>query len=97
MAQILLSEAFCASLLNSLPMGFYSPSQLIRMRKDGIVVLPVCVNHSAIEHQVVPHQQSFCYSARSASGKGLSDSGSEQLLRARPTGGFQHVNRKMQN
>lgn len=86
-------EAFYASLLNSLPMGFYSPSQLIQdAQRHGIVVLPVCVNHSAIEHQVVRHQQGFAIQLGLRLVKGLSDSGSEQLLRARPTGGFQHVN-----
>jgi error-prone DNA polymerase len=39
--------AFCASLLNSQPMGFYAPAQLIRdARQHGVKVLPVDVNHS---------------------------------------------------
>ena len=39
--------AFTAALLNSQPMGFYAPSQLVRNAKDhGVDVLPVDVNHS---------------------------------------------------
>ncbi|NUQ64182.1 MAG: error-prone DNA polymerase [Pirellulales bacterium] len=39
--------AFCAALLNSQPMGFYAPAQLVRdARQHGVEVLPVDVNHS---------------------------------------------------
>ncbi|HWA98315.1 MAG TPA: error-prone DNA polymerase [Pirellulales bacterium] len=40
--------AFCAALLNSQPMGFYAPAQLVRdAREHGVTVLPVDVNASA--------------------------------------------------
>jgi DNA polymerase III alpha subunit len=40
--------AFTAALINSQPMGFYAPAQLIRdAREHGVEVLPVDVNHSA--------------------------------------------------
>src|SRR5439155_17158953 len=40
-------DAFAAALLNSQPMGFYSPAQLIRdARAHGVRVLPVDVNAS---------------------------------------------------
>ncbi len=40
--------AFAAALLNSQPMGFYAPAQIVRdAREHGVVVLPVDVNHSA--------------------------------------------------
>ena len=40
--------AFFAGLLNSQPMGFYSPSQLVQdARRHGVAMLPVDVNHSA--------------------------------------------------
>ena len=40
-------DAFCAALLNSQPMGFYQPAQIVRDAKDhGVTVLPVDVNHS---------------------------------------------------
>jgi error-prone DNA polymerase len=39
--------AFCAALINSQPMGFYAPAQLIRdAREHGVRVLPIDVNHS---------------------------------------------------
>jgi error-prone DNA polymerase len=39
--------AFCASLINSQPMGFYAPAQLVRdARQHRVEVLPVDVNHS---------------------------------------------------
>jgi error-prone DNA polymerase len=39
--------AFTAALLNSQPLGFYAPAQLVRnAREHGVEVLPVDVNHS---------------------------------------------------
>ena len=39
--------AFCAALLNSQPMGFYAPAQLVRdARENGVEVRPVDINHS---------------------------------------------------
>ena len=47
--------AFFAGLLNSQPMGFYSPSQLVQdARRHGVVVLPADVNHSNWDHQLLP-------------------------------------------
>ncbi|HVK90457.1 MAG TPA: error-prone DNA polymerase, partial [Mycoplana sp.] len=41
-------DVFCAAILNSQPMGFYAPAQLVRdAREHGVTVLPVDVNHSA--------------------------------------------------
>ena len=40
-------EVFCAALLNSQPMGFYAPAQLVRdAREHGVVVLPPDVGSS---------------------------------------------------
>jgi len=39
--------AFCAALLNSQPMGFYAPAQLVRdAQRHGVEVWPADVNHS---------------------------------------------------
>jgi error-prone DNA polymerase len=39
--------AFCAALINSQPMGFYAPAQLIRdAREHGVTILAIDVNHS---------------------------------------------------
>lgn len=43
--------AFYAGLLNSQPMGFYSPAQLVQdARRHHVLVLPVCINASDWEH-----------------------------------------------
>jgi error-prone DNA polymerase len=40
-------DAFCAAILNSQPMGFYAPAQLVRDARDhGVEVQPVDVNYS---------------------------------------------------
>ena len=40
-------DAFCAALLNSQPMGFYAPAQIVGdARKHGVEVRPVCINRS---------------------------------------------------
>lgn len=40
-------EIFCAALLNSQPMGFYAPAQIVRdAREHGVEVRPVCINAS---------------------------------------------------
>lgn len=40
-------DIFCAALLNSQPMGFYAPAQIVRdAQAHGIEVRPVCVNAS---------------------------------------------------
>ena len=40
-------DVFCAALLNSQPMGFYQPAQIVRDARDhGVKVVPVDVNYS---------------------------------------------------
>ncbi len=47
--------AFCAALINSQPMGFYAPAQLVRdARRHGVEVRPVDVNHSAWDCTLEP-------------------------------------------
>ena len=47
-------DAFLAGLLNSLPMGFYGPAQLVRdARAHGVEVLPVDVRFSAAQSVLV--------------------------------------------
>lgn len=47
-------EVFYIGLLNSLPMGFYTPSQIVQDAKHhGIEVLPCCVIHSNYDHCLV--------------------------------------------
>jgi error-prone DNA polymerase len=45
---------FCCALLNSYPMGFYTPSQLVQdVRRNGVTVLPVDVMQSTWESHLV--------------------------------------------
>ena len=84
-------QAFYTALLNSLPMGFYSASQLIQdARRHGICVLPVCVNHSDIDHQVVQHQQQRAIRLGLRQIKGLSSGGAQALIEQRPPQGFHY-------
>jgi error-prone DNA polymerase len=85
--------AFCAALLNSQPMGFYAPAQLVRdAREHGVEVRPVDVSVSGWE----------CSLERHADGrpalrlgmlmvKHLSREGGARLLAARAVRAFSHV------
>jgi len=47
--------AFACALLNSQPMGFYAPAQIVRdVRDHGVEVRPVSVNHSAWDCTLEP-------------------------------------------
>ncbi|EKO3469768.1 error-prone DNA polymerase [Vibrio fluvialis] len=84
-------EAFYTALLNSLPMGFYSASQLVQdAQRHGIAVLPVCVNASQWDHQVVEHDQQWAMRLGLRQVKGFSEQGAQLLLNARPAQGFHH-------
>lgn len=51
--------AFCCGVLNSLPMGFYSPSQLIQdARRHDVEVRPIDVLHSHWDHTLEPSSNS---------------------------------------
>lgn len=46
---------FACALLNSQPMGFYAPAQIVRdAREHGVTVLPVCVNNSYWDNVMEP-------------------------------------------
>ncbi len=75
-------EAFYTALLNSHPMGFYSPSQLIQdARRHGLEVQPVCVNRSERDHCLEATDQGWAIRLGFRLVKGLSEAGMEQLLR----------------
>lgn len=82
--------AFYVGLLNSQPMGFYSPSQLVQdARRHHVQVLPVCINSSSWDHQLVA-----CESGEPAIRlgfrliKGLQQRELDSFVRLRPTLGF---------
>jgi error-prone DNA polymerase len=47
--------AFACGLLNSQPLGFYSPSAIVQdVRRHGVEVLPVDVQHSQVDSSLLP-------------------------------------------
>ncbi|MEZ9572904.1 error-prone DNA polymerase [Vibrio sp. 10N.261.55.F4] len=84
-------ECFYASLLNSQPMGFYSPSQLVQdAQRHNVVVLPVCVNASQNDHTVAPHQNGLAIRLGLRQIKGFSEHGIQSVLANRPPSGYRH-------
>ena len=58
-------DVFCVALLNSQPMGFYAPAQLVRdAREHGVEVRPIDVNHSHWETALEPIANSSRHAVR---------------------------------
>lgn len=54
-------DVFCTALLNSMPMGFYQPAQLvIDAQKHGVNVLPVDVNLSLWDNTLEKKMAGYC-------------------------------------
>jgi error-prone DNA polymerase len=86
--------AFFTGLLNSQPMGFYSPSQLLQdARRHGVVALPIDVNQSEWDHQLLDRQGSKNKPVRLGLRlvKGLSRDGAQRLIEARQQSPFRQV------
>jgi len=84
--------AFCAALINSYPMGFYTPAQLLQdCRRHGVTVLPVCVNQSEYDVTLQQTEQDLALRLGFALVKGLSHEGTGLLVQQRPEGGYQHI------
>ena len=83
--------AFLAGLLNSQPMGFYGPAQLvIDARRHGVEVLPVDVNQSDCDSTLERQQADGVLAVRLgwSTVKGLSTSAAEMVVRERRRGLF---------
>jgi error-prone DNA polymerase len=53
-------EVFCAALLNSQPMGFYQPAQIVRnAREHGVKVLPIDINRSQWDNTLEAKQGQY--------------------------------------
>lgn len=79
--------AFYCALLNSQPMGFYSPSQLIQdARRHNVSVLPPDVNHSHWDHTFEGSQHKLRLGLRIV--RGLSFNGANRLYQQRPPRGY---------
>ncbi|NKF51242.1 DNA polymerase III subunit alpha [Shewanella sp. WXL01] len=85
-------EVFYTSLLNSLPMGFYSASQLVQdAKRHNIQILPVCVNASLYEHQVVDYQGDKAMRLGFRIINGFSKQAAQCLVEYRPAQGYQYA------
>ena len=72
-------DAFLAALLNSQPMGFYAPAQLVRdAREHGVTVLPVDVLHSQWESVLEEDASVQAHVAQRR--EGVADAGRNQSL-----------------
>lgn len=81
-------DIFAASLLNSQPMGFYQPAQIvIDAQKHGVVVRPVDVNHSMWDNTLEEPDGKYCalrLGFRQV--KGLNEEDMQALVARRGTG-----------
>ncbi|WP_417690898.1 error-prone DNA polymerase [Pseudidiomarina sp.] len=81
--------AFYCGLLNSLPMGFYSADQLIQdARRHDVAILPVDIQTSAWQHQLVPMQNGMALRLGLCLVRGLVEKQVQVLLAQRPANGF---------
>ncbi len=84
--------AFYVGLLNSWPMGFYPPAQLIQdAKRHHILVLPVCVNHSHYDHRLEKSEGQFAIRLGFRIVKSFPESSAQILLVNRPPEGYQTV------
>lgn len=86
--------AFCAALLDSQPMGFYAPAQLVQdARRHGVAVRPVDVLNSDWETTLESAQESSEVAMRLGFSQvnGLSKTGAKKLLAARDQDAFTRV------
>jgi error-prone DNA polymerase len=81
-------DVFSAALLNSQPMGFYQPAQIvIDAEKHGVVVRPIDVNHSLWDNTLGEKEGKYCavrLGFRQV--KGLSEDDMQALIAGRGTG-----------
>lgn len=87
--------AFCCALLNSQPMGFYLPAQLVQdAARHGVVILSVDVNESCYD-STLEFKESVSEKPALRLGfslvKGLSVGGAEAICLARSSGRFTSV------
>src|SRR6202012_1287865 len=54
-------DAFCCGLLNSQPMGFYAPAQIVGdARKNGVKVREIAVSHSFAQNTLEEKEGDHC-------------------------------------
>ncbi len=76
--------AFCAALLNSQPMGFYAPAQIVRdAREHNVTVLPIDVNYSHWDNTLEPYGNAFAVRLGMRQISGLPQAAALRLVAAR--------------
>jgi len=90
-------EAFYCGLLNSLPMGFYSASQLIQdAQRHQVIIKPVCINQSDWDHKLEYINQKAGLRLGFRVVKGLRQVTVDKLLAFRQQQAFSHVSQLKQ-
>src|SRR5207244_1782740 len=88
--------AFTTALLNSQPMGFYAPAQLVRdAQMHGVVVLPVDVNHSEVDCTLETSTTGKAIRLGFRLVKGLARDLGQQITEARNAGPFRSLSDMM--
>ena len=87
-------DVFCAALLNSQPMGFYAPAQIVGdARNHGVAILPVCINKSrwdcTLEHVEKSDRHAVRLGMRMV--KGLAVADAARVVAARMNSDFQGI------
>jgi error-prone DNA polymerase len=78
---------FAAALLNSQPLGFYAPAQIVRDAEEhGIAILPPDVNHSEWDCALEPHETGLALRLGLRQIKGFRREDSDWLVAARGNG-----------
>ena len=58
-------DVFCAALLNSQPMGFYAPAQIVRdAQAHGVEIRPICINASRWDCTLEPTDDEGLFAVR---------------------------------
>ncbi|MBC7716623.1 MAG: error-prone DNA polymerase [Pseudorhodobacter sp.] len=87
-------DAFLAGLLNSQPMGFYAPAQLVRdAREHGVDVLPVDVRVSGWDCALEIDEDAALSPVRLGLNRisGLSEASAQRIVQAREQGAFINI------
>ena len=85
-------SVFYVGLLNSWPMGFYSPAQLIQdAKRHNIKILPVCVSTSQYDHTLEYQDKVWAIRLGFRLVKGITLKGIEPLILERPKSGFKEI------
>ena len=87
-------DVFCAALLNSQPMGFYAPAQIVGdARVHAVEIRPVCINRSRWDCTLEPISDTGRHAVRLGMRlvKGLAASDAARIVAARMDDGFSSV------